>query len=220
MLDGIEWVLFDAVGTLIYPEPDVATAYHAVAREFGSRLEPAEIRTRFKGALRQSQGECEPTSETRERERWRGIVASVFDDVEKGSDALFERLWEHFAAPHHWRTFDDVTVLGELATRGFKIGIASNFDGRLKGILAGHPVLAGCTEVFVSSEIGYTKPDARFFREIERCLGVPASRIALVGDDEIADVAGATAAGWRAVRLEWNGERAKPGTIWSLAELL
>ncbi len=219
MLNGIEWVLFDAVGTLIYPEPEVATAYHAAGREFGSRLEPAEIRTRFKAALRQSQGECEPTSEARERERWRGIVASVLDDVPKDAEALFERLWEHFAAPQHWRTFDDVAVLSELAARGFNIGIASNFDGRLKDILAGHPVLAGCTNVFVSSEIGFTKPDVRFFREVEQRLGVGASRIALVGDDELADVAGATAAGWRAVRLDRNCQRTSAGTIRSLGEL-
>jgi putative hydrolase of the HAD superfamily len=220
LLDGVEWVLFDAVGTLIYPEPEVATAYQAVGWEFGSRLEPAEIRARFKAALRQSQGQCEPTSETRERERWRRIVASVFDDVVKGSDALFERLWEHFAAPEHWRAFDDVEALSELTARGFKIGIASNFDGRLKGILAGHPVLAACTDVFVSSEIGFTKPDVRFFREIERRLDVPTSCIALVGDDEVADVEGAMAAGWRAVRLARDGERVRAGTIRSLRELV
>ncbi|HEY2415893.1 MAG TPA: HAD-IA family hydrolase [Pirellulaceae bacterium] len=220
LLNGIEWLLFDAVGTLIYPDPPVAEVYHAAGQRFGSRLSMDEIRRRFHAALTNNQTCGEPTNEAKERDRWRRIVRSVLDDVDEGCEELFESLWQHFAQPQYWRTFDDVAVLAELRTRGYRIGIASNFDDRLIRIAAVHPPLAICEAIFVSSNVGFTKPDQRFFRAIENQLGVEPRKIALVGDDEISDVQGATEAGWRAVRLDRSGLISSPATIHSLAELL
>ena len=220
---GIRWILFDAVGTLIYAAPPVAEVYHSAGQRFGSRLPIETIRERFAAALRaeRSAARCQvharmgvpapqsgvhlsrpPTSEAAERKRWRRIVATVIDDVENG-DELFDQLWRHFAEPRHWRAYDDVPSACEaLRGRGFHLGIASNFDGRLHAIVAAHPALAACEAVFVSSEIGYAKPDPRFFAAVQGRLGVSPAEIVLIGDDEVSDVAGATAAGWRAAYLD------------------
>ena len=195
MLDGIEWVLFDAVGTLIYPHPPVAEVYWSAGERFGSRLSVDEIRGRFGEAFRIHYSCGEETSEAAECERWRRIVARVFDDVRDDADELFESLWQHFAAPGNWRIYDDVAVLAELAARGYRVGIASNFDGRLQEIVREQPLLTVCEKVFVSSSVGFSKPASRFFRTIEATLGVEAGRIALVGDDRVNDVEGAQAAG-------------------------
>lgn len=220
LLNGIEWILFDAVGTLIYPDPPVADAYHAAGLRFGSRLSVDEIRQRFHAALAKNQTCGEPTNEAKERDRWRRIVRSVFDDVEEDREALFENLWQHFAHPQHWRAFDDVTALADLRTHGYRIGIASNFDDRLIRIAAAQPPLAICEATFVSSNVGFTKPDQRFFRAIEEQLSVDPLKIALIGDDEISDVQGATEAGWKAVRLNRSGLISSAETIQSLAELV
>jgi putative hydrolase of the HAD superfamily len=220
LLDGVEWVLFDAVGTLIFPDPPVAEAYHAAGQKFGSQLSVGEIRRRFRAALSATQACGERTSESRERDRWRKIVHSVLDDVTNGSEALFESLWHHFAQPQHWRAFDDVAVLDELLARGYRIGVASNFDDRLIPIANAHLSVATRDAIFVSSNVGYTKPDRRFFRTIEEKLGVNPTQIALVGDDEVADVRGATEAGWKAIRLDRSGSIVSADTIRSLAGLL
>lgn len=221
MLDGIRWVLFDAVGTLIYPDPPVADVYYAAGQQFGSRLSIHEIRQRFAAALTANYSGGGPTNETNERQRWRSIVSHVISDVADAREAIYEHLWEHFARPQHWRLYDDVAeTLSELRRRGFQLGIASNFDARLTGIVEGHLALKPCEAVFVSSKVGYTKPDARFFRAIEKRLGIDPAQIALVGDDEVSDVQGATAAGWRAVRLDRDSTKPNSGTIHSLAELL
>ena len=220
MLDGIRWVLFDAVGTLIYPDPPVADAYHAAAQQFGSRLAVEEISQRFAAALAASHNSGLPTSERNERRRWQHIVKQVIDDVVNSQDELFERLWQHFAQPQHWRPYADVAeTVHELLRRGYRFGIASNFDSRLLRIVSGHPALSACESVFVSSEVGYAKPDPRFFRAIEGKLGVEPGQIALVGDDEVADVQGAMAAGWRAIRLDRVGKSLDSITIRSLAQL-
>ena len=195
MNGGIRWILFDAVGTLIYADPPVADVYCATGREFGSRLSAAEIQQRFVcAAARRSERVASlvrpPTSEAAERERWRRIVAAVIDDVDS-SDELFEQLWQHFAEPQHWQLYDDVRQHSErLRSHGFRLGIASNFDSRLGPIVAAHPVLAACEAVFVSSAIGYAKPDPRFFAAVQQRLGVSPAEIVLVGDDDVNDIQG------------------------------
>ncbi len=221
MLADLRFILFDAVGTLMYADPTVAEVYHAAGQPFGSRLSVAEIQRRFPLALAAEHGASAPTSDANERQRWRRIVRRVMDDVPEAGEAVFEQLWTHFAQPQSWRLFDDVRpALASLARGRFRLGIASNFDARLKTIVRGHPPLASCEFVFVSSEVGYMKPDPRFFRAIEERLGAAPTEIALVGDDEISDVQGATAAGWRAIRLDRVGRCSGAGPIRSLEELL
>ena len=50
-LTKIRGVLFDAVGTLIYPDPPVAEAYRSIGRRFGSRLSVEQIAARFPAGL-------------------------------------------------------------------------------------------------------------------------------------------------------------------------
>ncbi len=49
---GIRAVFFDAVGTLLFPDPPATTVYAAVGREFGLDADPAEIGQRFRDAFR------------------------------------------------------------------------------------------------------------------------------------------------------------------------
>jgi putative hydrolase of the HAD superfamily len=200
-------VLFDAVGTLIYPDPPVAVAYAAAGRRFGSRLDEHEVRRRFKLAFARQEAldaaeYCQQTSDARERARWQAIVSEVFDDVADG-ESLFFNLWRHFAHPDHWRVFNDVPDFwSALEARKLIIGIASNFDGRLRDLCQGQPPLDRCRKLFVSSALGWRKPSPQFFRAIEQSLGFAANQILLVGDDRQADFEAALAAGWQAALVE------------------
>lgn len=214
-------VLFDAVGTLLRPEPTVAEAYESAGREFGSRLTRTEIDARFRTVfaaekqadLRDNAGR---TDEPRERERWRAIVAAVFDDVAVARhDALFAALWDHFARPEHWRTFDDVgPALARLAAAGHTLAVASNFDSRLVPIAAALLPEIRRDRVFVSSLVGFRKPATDFFRSCERRLAAQAAQdlgaasFTLIGDDLDEDFRGAQAAGWNAILLDRAGRRA------------
>jgi putative hydrolase of the HAD superfamily len=197
-------VLFDAVGTLIAPDPPVIEAYHTAGLGFGSSLPAETIGLRFRSAFaRQETLDAEAshrTSEARELARWRTIVAEVFDDV-PDTEALFQTLWRHFAEPGHWRVYDDAAECWQrLAESGFFIGIASNFDARLEAICQGHELLAG-RPCFISSHMGYKKPAPEFFRFIEQRLELRPDEILLVGDDLENDYLAAQAAGWQALLL-------------------
>ena len=93
-------VVFDAVGTLIHPDPPAAVVYSEVGKVFGSRLALDEIADRFRRAFAQ-QEEIDRvaglhTSEEREVRRWRQIVRQVLDDV-SDFESCFQQLFNHFS---------------------------------------------------------------------------------------------------------------------------
>jgi putative hydrolase of the HAD superfamily len=207
LLAGVRAVFFDAVGTLLFPSVPPAETYAAAARRQGVTLDPAAIVPRFRAAFRAEEQadrvEGWVTSEVREVERWRNIVAASLPelpDPERG----FTELWDHFARPDAWTINPDASaVFAGLRRHACVLGVGSNLDSRLTAVVAGHPVLDAVAErVVVSSAIGHRKPSPRFFDAIVRAAGCDATAIVFVGDDRENDFDGATAAGLRAILLE------------------
>ncbi|MEX2121292.1 MAG: HAD-IA family hydrolase [Pirellulales bacterium] len=224
MREPVKAVVFDAVGTLLYADPPVAAVYAEAGRQFGSRLDEPDVDARFRAAFARQEAidaaqHAGRTGEPRERDRWRSIVADVFDDVTDG-EALFATLWQHFARPEHWRLYDDVgPAWRRLSQQGFVLGIASNFDRRLEVICRGKPALADCRWLFISSQLGCRKPSPAFFQAIQDRLALPAAQVLVVGDDLENDYRGALAAGCPAVLLDRHQRYRLPGRVGSLAEI-
>lgn len=205
--DGVRAVFFDAVGTLIHPDPGAVSVYADAARRRGVDLSPDLVRARLWAAY-QAEEEVDraagwATSEAREEARWRRIVADTLPEVADGN-GLFAELFGHFARPDAWRVDPDAAALfADLAGRGVVLGLGSNYDARLLSVLAGHRALDPLPgRVVVSAAVGWRKPAREFFAEVERTAGVPAADILFVGDDLDNDYRGATAAGLRAVLLD------------------
>jgi putative hydrolase of the HAD superfamily len=170
---------------------------------------PAEIGPRFRAAFQHEEAFDQQrswrTSEERERQRWRRIVASVLDDV-TDPEACFSELFEHFGRPEAWHCDPEVVHLfPELARRGYTLGLASNFDHRLHRVLGGL-ALPFLQHVVVSSEIGWRKPAMKFFLELSRLTGSDVDQIVYVGDDRGNDYDGARAAGLRAILFDPQGK--------------
>ena len=111
---------------------------------------------------------------------------------------------------------DAAATLEALARRGYRMGVVSNADGRVRGLLdrAG---LAPFLEVVVdSSEVGFEKPDPRIFRAATDRLDLPADACAYVGDIYEIDVLGARAAGMRPILI---GTGAAPEDVDRVARL-
>lgn len=210
-LNSIRWIAFDAVGTLIFPDPPVHLAYFRVGQKHGSTLSPAEVRTRFETAYAERvQGlwSSAAACETGERDFWRSVVADVLVDVDE-PEACFEELFAHFAEPASWQCFADVEeTLGELAARGFRLAIASNFDARLHRICDGLPELSTITARIISSEVGAGKPQAAFFEAVLSTCDCQASELLMIGDDFENDVAAPRKLGIAA----WHLNRGPDGT--------
>jgi putative hydrolase of the HAD superfamily len=198
-------VFFDAVGTLLHPEPPASAVYAAVGRRFGSRLDEASIRVRFRAAFRR-QEEADyannlRTDEAREVARWRAIVGEVLDDV-TDVEACFRELYDHFARADAWRCEPEAAeVFAELAARGHVLGIASNFDHRLRSLVEQLHAFGPIRHLVISSEIGWRKPARAFFEAMCRRAACSPGQILYVGDDPVNDYDGARAAGLQTVLL-------------------
>jgi putative hydrolase of the HAD superfamily len=218
---GIRAVFFDAVGTLIHPVPPAAEVYAEVGRRFSSRYTAAEIAPRFRAAFRRQEAEDQAngwrTNEARELRRWQEIVAEVLDDV---ADPLpcFEELFEHFARHDAWSIDPQAgTTISALGQRGFRVGIASNYDSRLRRLVAALPAH---DYLLISSEVGWRKPAAEFFAAMSGGAGLQPGQIIHVGDDFDNDYEGARVAGLQAVLLDPHGKCGHCRTIRRLDDLL
>ena len=138
-------------------------------------------------------------------ERVFDTVLTVDEKQRFDLSAYFEAVYAHFAEPGVWSTYPDVVpVLGKLRDAGYRLGLISNFDRRLRKILADLQLEAFFEHLIISSEVGVDKPDPRIFRHALARFGVAASAAVHVGDDPHKDW-GAEAAGLRVFRLERPG---------------
>ena len=92
-------------------------------------------------------------------------------------------------------------MLARLATR-YRLGLVTNGTAETqRRKLEKLGLESAFDPVVISEEVGFKKPDERIFRVALDRLGSPAHRVAFVGDDPVADIAGAQALGMVAVQV-------------------
>ena len=214
-------MLFDAAGTLIETSEPVGETYTRMARRFGVELPAWRVQGAFGRILRGAAPMVFPATPASgipglERAWWHAIVRSTFlaaDSTVRFADfdAFFDALYATYARPGAWRCRPGSReALAALHERGLTTAVVSNFDGRLPGLLAGLGLAPLLDAVVLASDAGACKPDPRIFQLALERLGIPASASVFVGDSTERDVAGARAAGMRAIDA---------GSLATLAEL-
>jgi len=202
---GLRAVTFDAAGTLIGVRDPVGATYARLARAHGVELSASALGQAFRTALAAAPPleESGPGNEI-ERAWWRSVVRSTVEcagfapEADPAAfDAIFTAVFEHYARPDAWQVMPDVeAVLGALGRRGVKLGIVSNFDSRLRAILAGLGLEASFDTVVLSVDAGAAKPRrAIFARALEALGGLEPGRCAHIGDSLADDAVAAAHAG-------------------------
>lgn len=215
-------VFFDAVGTLLHPDPPAPAAYAAAARRHGVDLPAGVLADRFRRAFHAEElldrDAGWATDEGRELARWRRVVAATLPEL-ADPEPCFRELWAYFATPAAWRADPAAAaVLGDLTGRGLAVGLGSNYDARVWPVLDGFPELAPLRgRAVVSAAVGARKPAAAFFAAVVRAAGCEPAEVLFVGDDLDNDFRGATAAGLRAVLVDPHGRH--PGVAPAVADL-
>ena len=220
---GTRAVIFDAVGTLIHPEPSAAVVYFEEGRRFGSGLTQATIAARFATAFRR-QEEIDRiagfrTDPVREVARWRAIVREVLDDV-TDAEPCFQSLYEHFARPDSSRTDrgnhgHPRETGGEWVSSRRRVELRRATFKRSRGERMVRA--ADCH----SHEIGWRKPAPAFFAAACRAIEAKPHHALYVGNDAENDYDGPRAAGLSAVFFDPRGSAGNSvDRIASLRDLL
>ena len=211
-------VFFDVGNTLLRPDPSVAEVCREVLAEAGHERAVPDIELHMP-AVDEYYEDAYSTDDTfwTDEERtagvWLGMYSLLFRKlgIEEEAEELASRVYHEFGDAGRWAPYDDVIPAFErLRDRGLLLGVISNWDRRLGGILAGLG-LSRMLDVVVSSAcVGLHKPDPRIFDYACDALGVAPAEAVHVGDHHYADILGASAVGIRPVLIDRIGAH-EPG---------
>lgn len=220
----IDAVYFDAVGTVLEPSPPVRRAYLQAGRRHGHEATEPEVGQLFKTAFAHEEARDRlnglRTCEAREAERWRNIVSTTLPGV-SDLETCYQELHAHFGSPDAWRVLPGVAELFTLLIDlGIRVGIASNFDSRLHGIIRTKPEFQAIRHVVVSSEIGWRKPAEAFFHHLAELADAPPRRVLMVGDDLENDVCGPQKIGMQSILVSPANPRPDAPDLPSLATMV
>ena len=209
LLHGVKVVFFDAVGTLLYLPRGVGFHYAAVARRHGWSLDQGSLDAAFRECWQTMPPRAVAPSPRIDDDKgwWRQLVERVLTRCDAPGtsaerEAYFDELYAEFSRPGVWMLFPEVRqVIAELRPT-YRLGLLSNFDGRLRLILS-HLELGDVFDpIVLSSECGADKPAPEIFDLALNRAGVAPHETLHVGDDPEADWRGAEAAGVRVFRLK------------------
>jgi putative hydrolase of the HAD superfamily len=160
-----------------------------------------------------------------ERQWWKRLVAQIFEPWGEFAqfDDYFDELFAYYADADAWLLYPEVVeTLAALKQRGLILAVISNFDSRLVRILDGLNVGASFAQIFVSSAVGYAKPQARIFDIALTRFGLIPGQALHIGDSETNDLAGARNAGVRALLVDRDlaAGSAPPDRVHSLRQIL
>ena len=225
--DPLDCVLFDAGDTLLAPAPSFQGRFVAVAAAHGLPLEEAAVDAAIADAVRAATWPSDWTDPATQREFWVGfyrqVLAGLGHDGGRGAPVhreLAEALFAAFSDPAGYRLFDDVRpALEELAGRGVKLGVVSNFEPWLEEVLALQGVDHLFAVVAISGTLGVAKPDPAIFQWALQEAGADPAATIHVGDQPVNDVAAAQAVGLTPVLIDRFARYPEPNGAYRVESL-
>ncbi len=209
-------IFFDAVGTLFGVRDGVGVQYAKVADRFGVTVSPQELDTAFYAAFKQAGSPSFPSASAEaipqlERDWWRSIVLETFDRVGvlpefDQFDPFFEAVFQHFASDQPWIVYPEtLTVLAAFRSLEIPLGILSNFDSRIYGVLRSLGLDHYFQSVTISTESGAAKPNPKIFQIAIAKHHCEARDAWHVGDSRKEDFEASIALGLRGIWLCRSG---------------
>jgi putative hydrolase of the HAD superfamily len=205
----IEAVTFDVNRTLLHV-PRLGAIYAEVLGRHGVELDAEEAERLFSTVWQELACSADPGHDRfsahpeGEPGWWRRLLERMCElrGAPPPSRFAAAELYHRFGTAEAYAVYPEVpAALARLRDEGLRLGVISNWDRRLPGVLAALGLAPYFDAVVYSSRAGVEKPDGRIFHQAAAELGVAPAAVLHVGDGRLEDVEGAVAAGMRALHL-------------------
>lgn len=202
-------ITFDVTGTLIH-SPRLAEIYQEVLERHGISAPAADLARLVPLVWQEMACSAEMAADRftahpeGARGWWQRFVERIGEHLGGPVPSPFAaaELFARFGRAEAWEVYPEVpAVLADLHRRGFRLGVVSNWDSRLPGLLAALGLERHLDAVVYSAAVGVEKPHPRIFRAVCGELEVDPQEALHVGDRVREDVEGALAAGMEALLL-------------------
>ena len=216
-MSGIEAILFDAGGTLIHIDGERLSRAAGIPHE-ARQFERAEA-----AAVAQVRAWIVRHPESTDRERLPLFLDTILRNLGLEGEAERREAAARIAGEHGranlWSrpASGAAETLAELASRGYRLGVVSNADGRVRALLEQACLARWLDFILDSAEVGVEKPDPRIFLAAAERLALPPAACVYVGDIYEIDAAGARAAGLAPILI---GTGPTPEPVERVADLL
>lgn len=211
----IKAVFFDAGETLLAPHPSHHELFSMVLEEHGYRVPPETVQQIFAGmaptfvaVMDRMAVKAWSVSREASQDFWGRIYSDALDrlNVPDPGHSIFHALYERFSRYDSYRLFPEcIPTLRAVREAGLVVGLISNFEEWLEGMLIEMEVSHLFDLMVISGKEGIEKPDPAIFHLALDRSGVAAEHSVYVGDHPRLDVEAAQAVGMGAVLIDRKG---------------
>lgn len=215
MPTDLKAVFFDAGETLLAPHPSHHELFAMVLAEHGYDVAPETVQEVFAGmaptfvaVMDNMAVKAWSVSREASLEFWGRIYGEALDrmGVPDPHGALFEALYRRFTRYDSYRLFPEcIPTLRAVKDAGLVVGLISNFEEWLEGMLIEMKVAHLFDLMVISGKEGIEKPDPAIFRLALDRTGIGAEHSLYVGDHPRLDIEAAKAVGMGAVLIDRKG---------------
>lgn len=206
------------MGTILDVSAPVGVHYSHVGAKFGLHVSPELLNENFKILWRNMKNK-HPNygrhSGLGSKNWWKLLVHETFiSSSQRTIDSvtlnnISHYLFEMYNHPEQWKCCDGaVDFIKHVYGKQIPMGVVSNFDERLEGLLQNMGLRKYFAFVIGSYDVGVEKPDPRIFnlvevraRSIKGLSDIKKGEILHIGDTPDLDVIPAINAGWKAVLI-------------------
>ena len=193
---AVEIVFFDAGETLIHPHPSFPELFAQICGERGVEVSAervAEVQGRLAPHLvdlAEETGVENPSLSPEDSRRfWTFLYRRLLEELEIEDEGMVDALYARFSDLSTYRLFDDaLPTLTELADRGYRIGLISNFEEWLDEMLVELKVGHLLEPKVISGLEGIEKPDPGIYELALARAGTSPARSVHVGDSPGLDI--------------------------------
>ncbi|GMR42379.1 hypothetical protein PMAYCL1PPCAC_12574 [Pristionchus mayeri] len=216
----VQVVSLDAMNTLIKPRIPVYKLYTQFARFHNVIVDESALTAAFPSLFKSlsASSPCYGFNAEGPRSWWSSLIVNAFERAGSGpispdvAAKISNELYDHYSLADAWELLDEEmpSVLSRLRLRGIALCVISNFDNRLKSILASMNLLSHFQMVVLSGELGIEKPDRRIFDTVLRHFSLrDTSTLLHIGDDLEKDFRAAKSIGARALLFDPRDKHAQ-----------